>query len=154
MTARRHPLAALLLSSLALACGGGSDHEIAESTLSGTVGGATWTFAAGETNAFLSAGEDNFFAELYAEDYEPCTFATPDGDFLIVAVPKEPGEYELDSDLNMTFVVGDADNLVSFDGLVRVDEVTATTVRGGLSAAFEDNEVSGTFELTVCPEDE
>lgn len=132
------------------ACGGG--HEIAATPLAGTVGGQPWTFVAGHTSAFLSDGEPDFFAELYAEAFAPCAFSTPPGNHLIVAVPKSPGDYDFSTSLNMTFVVGDSENLVTFDGRIVVDEVTDTLVRGGLAGDFDgDNDVSGQFELTICP---
>ena len=135
----------------AAACGGGgSGHEVSDQPLAGTVGGQPWTFAAGHTNAFLSEGEDDFFAELYAEAFTPCGFTSPSGDHLIIAVPKEPGEYDFSLQLNMTFVVG-TDNLVATEGVVVVDEVTATEVSGGVYGIFDgDNEIDGTFTLTVC----
>jgi hypothetical protein len=145
-----------LITALAGACG--EDFTIADEPLSGTIGGESWTFVEGETNFFLSEGQDDWFAELYAEDYEPCGFGAPqDGNSLIVAIPMELGEFELSSSLSMTFVVDTddgIDNLVSFDGVVRVDSFDGTTLVGGLAAAFDDdNEVSGTFELSICPDD-
>lgn len=140
--------------ALALGACGGGDHDIPLTTLAGTVAGQPWTFVAGHTNDFLSEGEPDFFAELYPAAFTPCGFSTPPGDHLIVAVPKTPGDYEMSTSLNMTFVVGDSDNLVTFDGRILVDEVTATRVRGGLHGDFNgDNVVSGRFELTVCPGD-
>lgn len=54
---------------------------------------------------------------------------------------------------NMTFVVGDSDNLIATNGRIVVDEVTATTVKGGLVASYDgSNEVNGRFEVTICPE--
>lgn len=153
MPLRTFVAVSLSVVSLLAACGG-SDHSIDDAPLSGTVGGQPWSFVAGETDFFLSDGEDDFFALLYASEITPCDVgAPPEGNSLIVAVPKQPGEYELGWSQNMTFVVGESENLVATEGLIRVDEVTETTVRGGLHGVFDgDNEVSGTFELTVCPE--
>jgi hypothetical protein len=140
--------------ALALGACGGGDYTIVMTTLAGTVGGQPWTFVAGHTNDFLSEGEPDFFAELYPATFTPCGFSTPPGDHLIVAVPKAPGDYEISTTLNLTFVVGGSENLVTFDGRIVVDEVTATLVRGGLHGDFDgDNVVSGRFELTVCPSD-
>jgi hypothetical protein len=138
------------IALLAGACGGGEGEAIVDTPLSGTVGGQAWTFVAGDTDAFLSEGESEFFASLYAATFTPCGFDTPTGDFLIVSVPKEVGEYDFSLSLNMTFAVG-SDNLVATDGRIIVDEVTATTVRGGLVGDFDgDNHVNGQFELTIC----
>jgi hypothetical protein len=147
--------ASLLFSSAVLiGCGtddGGAGDIDMSQTLSGTVGGQSWTFAAGETNAFLSEGEDDFFAELYPTAYTQCGFSAPTGDHLIVAIPKTPGEYEMNLGRNMTFVVGDSENLVSFEGKIVVSEVTATSVKGGLVGSYDGaNEVNGAFELKIC----
>jgi hypothetical protein len=151
MTKTRRTSAGVGLA-LALGACGGTDYDIPVAPLAGTVGGEPWTFVAGHTNDFLSEGEDDFFAELYPAAFTACEFSTPPGNHLIVAVPKAVGDYDFSTSLNMTFVVGASDNLVTFDGRVRVDEVTATTVRGGLHGVFDgDNEVKGEFTLTVCP---
>lgn len=140
--------AALMMLALG-ACG--TDYDISTTTLAGKVGGQPWTFVAGHTDAFLSDGEDDFFAELYPAAFTACGFATPPGNHLIVAVPKATGDYDFSTSLNMTFVVEPSDNLVTFEGRIVVDEVTPTLVRGGLHGVFDgDNDVSGTFELTVC----
>jgi hypothetical protein len=53
----------------------------------------------------------------------------------------------------MTFVVGE-DNLIATEGVIAVDTVTATTINGGIHAVYDgDNEVDGTFELTICPDE-
>lgn len=150
----KHIVLALLLSSTLVACGtddsGPGDVDMTQ-TLNGTVGGQAWTFAAGETNAFLSEGDDNFFAELYPTAYTQCGFSAPSGNHLIVAIPKTAGEYEMNTSRGMTFVVGDSENLISFSGKVIVSEVTATSVKGGLVGSFDSaNEVNGTFDLKIC----
>ncbi len=138
-----------VLAMLGIGCGGGSV-EVSDQPLAGTVGGTSWTFVAGDTDAFLSEGEDDFFALFYSEAFTACSFGSPGGDYLIVSVPKELGEYGFSLNLNMTFVVGD-ENLVATEGTVIVDEVTATTVSGGLHGIFDgDNEVDGQFQLTIC----
>jgi hypothetical protein len=132
--------------------GGTNGGAIIDTTLSGKVGGQTWSFQVGATDAFLSDGDDNFFAALYATAYTPCSGPEPSGLHLLVAVPKQPGDYPLNLMRNVTFVVGDSDNLISLDGHIIVDEVTATTVTGGLRTRRDDgNDVNGQFQLTVCP---
>ena len=147
---------ALFLSLSLAACatdGDSGSQDIAESQLAGTVGGQTWSFAAGHTSAFLSEGEPDFFASLYPMTFTACGFAEPSGNHLIVAIPKTPGEYDMGLSRNMTFVVGESDNLVAFNGKIVVDEVTATSVKGGLVGSYDNsNEVSGRFEVTICPE--
>ena len=133
------------------ACGtNGSSMTIDDGPLTGLVYGQPWTFQAGGTDAFLSEGDDNFFATFYASAFT-CGSSEPSGPSLIVAVPKVAGSYPMSLMRNMTFVMG-SDNKVAIDGLVNVDSVTATTVTGGLVGTFDDqNTVSGHFTLTVCP---
>ena len=127
--------------------------EIMTTPLAGEVGGTTWTFTAGHTSAFLSEGEPDFFASLYPTAFTACGFSEPSGNHLIVAIPKMPGEYEMSLSRNMTFVVGDSTNLIATNGRIVVDEVTATSVKGGLVATYDgSNEVNGRFEVTICPD--
>lgn len=157
---RSSPSLALALALCLAGCtddddsgGGGTTLEIADTPLAGTVGGEPWTFVAGDTNPYLSRDEPDFFADLYGEAVTSCGFASGSGNHLIVAIPKTPGEYPFTTQRNMTFVVGASDNYVTFSGKVRVDEVTATTLKGGLVGRFKSaNEVSGTFEITLCPD--
>jgi hypothetical protein len=155
-------LAALIITgALGLAaCGGddeGGDVTIAETPLAGKIGGQAWTFAQGQTNDFLSEGEDNFFAELYSSTFEACGFDSPTGNNLLGRVPRVAGDFELSLSQNFTFVIdGDTpNNLIATRGLLRVDEVTDTTITGGLHAIYDgDNEVDGTFSLTICVDDQ
>jgi hypothetical protein len=137
-----------------IACGCGSDYEITEQPLAGTIGGAAWTFFEGDTNAFLSDG-DTYFASLYAADFEPCGFGQPSGNSLILNLPKETGEWDLSLSRNMTFVVEGTDgteNLIGTEGVIRIDSITTDTITGGVHARYDgDNEVDGTFSLTICP---
>lgn len=140
-----------LTFSLAALVGCGTDYDVATTPLAGTVGGQPWTFVAGHTNAFLSEGEDDFFATLYPAQFTACGSSEPSGSHLIVSVPKAVGDYDMGPQLNMTFVVGSSDNLIAFDGRIIVDEVTATKVVGGLHGEFDgDNEVNGRFEISIC----
>jgi len=100
----------------------------------------------GSTTADLAA----YSRLVPTPQFTPCGFA-PTGPHLIVAIPKATGDYEMGPMRNMTFV-SDNDNKISFDGRIVVDTATPTTVSGGLVASFDgDNEVNGTFEVTVCP---
>ena len=149
-------LTTLLAVSMMALVGCASDDagsaEIKDEMLAGTLGGQTWTFAAGHTSAFLSEGEPDFFASLYPTTFTACGFSEPGGDHLIVAIPKTPGEYEMSLSRNMTFVVGDS-NLIAINGRIVVDEVTATSVKGGLVSSYDgQNQVNGRFEVTICPD--
>ena len=129
-----------------------SSVDIATTPLSGKVGGQPWTFQVGETNAFLSDGEDDFFASLYAQSYTACGFGEPsEQPHVLGAVPKVVGDYDLDLSRNFTFVDAAQNNLVATDGRIVIDSVTDTTVTGGLHTTYNgDNEVNGRFTLTIC----
>jgi hypothetical protein len=138
------------LTVAACASDSGGSTTIADGNLTGMVSGQPWTFTAGATDAFLSEGDDNYFATFFASAYS-CGHAEPSGPSLIVAVPKVPGDYPMSLMRNMTFVNG-SDNKIAVDGRVVVDAVTATTLTGGLVGTFDDqNNVSGHFTLTICP---
>ena len=151
----------LLASSLSLplvACttddgSSSSTASIDPAPLSGTVGGQAWTFQAGHTDSFLSKDEPDFFASLFPTTFSTCGFSEPSGDHLILSIPKTVGDYPMSLSRNMTFVVGN-DNKIAIDGHIEVTEVTATSVKGGIVAKFDDqNEVNGTFTIPVCPDD-
>ena len=121
--------------------------------LAGKAGGQPWTIAAGETDAFLSSGQADFFTMLYTEPVDLCTgdgFSVASNQ-IIVQVPMTTGDYMR----GVTFVVdptGTNLNLIA-TGHVVVDGVTATTVSGGLYARFDDqNIVNGQFQAMVCPQ--
>lgn len=144
-------LAGLLLGG---ACGGGSGGggpAIAMTTLAGKVGGQTWTLVSGETDAFLSSGQSDFFTTLYTESVDACTGSgfSVTSNQILVQVPMAAGDYSR----SVTFVVdpsGANQNLIT-TGHVVVEAVTATTVSGGLYARSDDNNVvNGQFQATVC----
>lgn len=154
-----------LLFALTLAlsgCGGadGDDDDessgpvdIASGPLTGKVGGATWTLMSAQTDAFLS-DEQTFWVDAYAQGPVACG-AFGDGNRLILSVPKTVGTHRLSLALNATFVVegAETDNLVATQGAIRVDEITSTTVRGGVTMTFDaNNSVSGEFTAAVCAE--
>lgn len=134
-----------------VAVAGCGTEDISTAPLTGSVGGQPWTFQAGHTSAFLSQGEDDFFASLYPTVFMPCSFSGSSGPYLIVSIPKQVGDYDFNFGRNMTFVTSNNDNLVTFDGRIVVDEVSATHVSGGLYGSYDgDNEVNGQFDVTVC----
>jgi hypothetical protein len=67
--------------------GCGADYEITEQNLTGTIGGTSWSFVAGETETFAS---ETYFALLFAEDFETCGIATSPTqvNHLIISLPK------------------------------------------------------------------
>jgi hypothetical protein len=142
-----------LLVMCLLVAGCSSDPTpIDDTPLTGTVGGQSWTYATADTDAFLSQDGD-YFAVFYAVAFTACGSEPSTAPHLIVSVPKTVGDFDFTTQRNMTFVLDGNQNLISFDGHVRVDEITATEVRGGLVGSYGsgDNEVNGTFTLTICP---
>jgi hypothetical protein len=134
--------------------GASSGFQIGSGTLSGKIGGAPWTFVAGETDSFLS-DEKSFFAELYADTIPTACQNGPSSgkNSLILNVPPQAGDYGLSLSLNATFVIdATQENLGATRGRLRVDEVTDTSIRGGAHIVFDAaNEVDGVFQLSVCP---
>jgi len=143
-------LTCLLLS--ASACTVTTSQDIDATQLSGTVAGTPWTFAMGDTDAFLSEGADDFYATLYPSAFTPCGTHFDDEPYLIVSIPKLPGDYQMDFSRNMTFVDPSTDdNMVAIDGRIVVDSVSDTEITGGLHGTYDfDNEVSGQFDLHIC----
>jgi hypothetical protein len=149
-TAATNLLACLLFGG---ACGGsgGGSQAIASGPLAGKVGGQPWSLVSGETDAFLSMGNSDFFTTLYTESVATCTGAgfSVTSNQLIIEVPMAPGDYTQ----AMTFVDNSqapVRNLIT-TGHVVVDQVTATTVTGGAFAKVDaNNTVSGQFQATVC----
>lgn len=136
------------------ACNGGRDYgwEVTDQPLQGLIGGQSWTFAEGETDSFLSDAE-SFFAVMFAESYDTCVSLEPEGPQLLLSIPTTPGTYDFGAMQNITFSPTSGENLISFSGGIVVEEVTATTVSGGLYSRYDfDNEVDGNFTLTICAE--
>lgn len=128
----------------------------AEGPLSGTVAGQPWMAAAGETDDFLS-DEEELYGIVYGEADTACDYSSPSGPRLLLGVPREVGTYEMGLMLNATFSYDDGtgtwQNLVATTGVVRVDEVTETSVSGAACFDYDDdNDVSGIFELVICAE--
>ena len=134
------------------ACGTSSpDVTIGSTPLAGKVEGTAWTFKAGATDSFLSDAK-GFFTDFYASSFTACTGQPPSGPSLIVNLPKQPGSYPMSLSQNMTFTDGMSDNKIATEGTIRIDTVTATQITGGLHGIYDgNNEVNGTFTVTVCP---
>ncbi len=145
-------LVVVLATGAAGACGT-SAVEISKVPMSGKIGGEPWTLGTAETLAFLSM-DARFFINAYAETFAPCTGAgsSVTGNYLILNVPKAPGDYALSLSLNETFFVqSNNHNNVATQGRLVVDEVTATTVSGGGHFQFDsDNYVDGQFVAQIC----
>ncbi len=138
---------------LAAGCGIGS-LDISDAPLSGLIGGTAWTFGSGESSAFLSSS-DQLFVAAYSEVVAPCTGA---GDqvrtnWLILNVPKAPGDYALGSGLNETFYLQETGvNYRATYGRIVVNQVTATMVSAGAHFLFDGNNVvDGQFQAQICP---
>jgi hypothetical protein len=133
--------------------GGGSGLAISNQVLSGKIGGQPWTFAAGESDAFLSTAS-TYYVDMYPSSFTACaTFAAPtDVNLLIVDLPTTTGSFNLSLARNATFYVAPSDNWVATRGRIQIDEVTATTITGGANMTYNaDNTVDGQFQITICP---
>jgi len=153
---------AVLLGALCLllaGCGddggdgdGGGSASIASGNLTGKVGGMSWTLAGAQTDAFFS-DETEFWVDLYSAAPPACG-SSGAGSSVILTVPNKVGSYPLSFQRNGTFVLDNAnqDNLVATEGSLRVDEITSTLVRGGVTMTYDAaNSISGEFAATICP---
>jgi len=107
-------------------------------------------------SAFLSDGQPTFFVTASAETVTACAGAgsSISGNQLILNVPKSTGDYRLSLSLSETFYVrASNDNLVATTGRMRVDEVTATSLRWRrpFRPSTGNNEVDGEFSVSICP---
>lgn len=130
---------------------GGGSTAIASGKLAGKVGGSSWTLAAAQTDAFFS-DDIEFWVNLYSAAPSGCGSTAP-GNNVILTVPNKVGSHALSLQLNGTFVLDNAnhDNLVATQGTIRVDEITDTLLRGGVTMTYDDaNSISGEFEATIC----
>jgi hypothetical protein len=147
---------ALAVSVLALVgCGGdegdGGTASIASGPVTGKVGAMSWTLASAQTDSFFS-DETEFWVDLFAEA-STCG-STASGHSVILTVPNRVGTHPLGLNLTATFSLDndDNDNLATTEGAIRVDAITDTTIRGGVTMTFDaDNSISGEFEATICP---
>ena len=154
---------AVLLGALCLLLAGcGSDGDdsndtgsamIATGTLTGKVGGASWTLVAAQTDSFFS-DETAFWVDLYSAAPAAGCGSQGTGNSVILNVPNKVGSHALSLQLNGTFVLDNTaqDNLVATEGTIRVDEITDTLLRGGVTMTFDTaNSISGEFQATICP---
>jgi hypothetical protein len=153
---------AFVALSLASGCGsdgtGGGNNTVAISSgiLAGKVGGQPWSLVSAFTDSFLSEGQSEFFVTAYAEQVDGCESSVGSNiNRMILLIPKDPGDYALGHPLTATFVVdpgGTNQNLFATKGRIVVDEVTATSVRGGAAIDYDaNNQVNGQFQVSVCP---
>ena len=141
-------LLALSFAALTGACTITTSNDIDPTTLSGYVAGQQWTMVAGSADVFSSS--EDFFAVMYPRAYTPCS-SEPSGPHILVSIPMQVGDYSMNLSRNMTFTDGE-NNLIATDGRIVVDSVSSTHITGGLHGTYDlDNEVSGQFDLTICP---
>ena len=143
------------LAALAGGCGGsgGGSAGISSQPLSGKIGGQPWTFMTGQTNSSLSTAS-LYWVDAYAESFTPCTgYASTTADELLLSLPTAVGNYPLSLDLIQTFyVAATSDNLGAASGEIDITAITATTITGGASFAYDaGNSVDGQFQITICP---
>jgi hypothetical protein len=151
MSALRVP-ALMLGLGLAASSACGPKYEIAMGPLAGKIGGAPWTVATAATDPVLS-NADHLFVTMYADSFTACTGQSSGGNQLILSVPTTPGDYELSFDLSATFyLVATGENLITTQGRLKVDQLTASAVVGGANVHFDGGDsVSGQFQITICP---
>ncbi len=141
------------LATLAGGCGGSGSTAISSGPLSGKIGGQPWTFMSAETNSGLSTASQ-YWVEAYAESFTPCSgTASLTANGLILSVPTAVGNYAVSFNLTQTFFIAATnDNLAATSGELDITAISATTITGGASFAYDaDNSVNGQFEASICP---
>ncbi len=150
-------VAAALLTLLGVVgCASSNDNggsaAIAMTPLAGKIGGQSWSLGTAETDSFLS-DSTTFFVSMYSDTFTACTGSSTQENYFSPIIPNTPGDYPLNSQgFTATFVVGGSQNFFATSGHLVIDQVTSTTVTGGINAsASSDNAIDGQFTLTVCP---
>jgi len=153
----------VLVSWAGFGCGGANDDggdggpgggtPITEQPLTGKIGGQPFTFATGETDAFLSMG-DRYFVTLYGSAFTACAVggAPFSASSVIFEVPKAAGTYKLGLTQTATLYDGAVSyNHVATRGSIVIDAIAGTTISGGASITFDaNNAVNGKFTATIC----
>jgi hypothetical protein len=155
----------VLACPLALACSSSGDKAdgtsnstdstaIATTPLAGKVGGQPWTFVSGQTDAFLSDGEEDYTGVLTSEAATTCG-SFPDLSHLLLYLPRKTGTFPLGLNRIATFSIplgtSDYDNLGATKGRIVIDEVTASSIRGGAFVEYDaNNSVNGQFQVAIC----
>lgn len=148
-------LALLALSATLEGCtSDGSDlpadlDVIATTPAAGTIAGTAFQLGSRYMNV---SGSDLYF-DLLSDVTPDCTKdeTTASYPFLIFFTPSTPGTYELGQTQFVTFVDAPSHNLIVGHGVVTVDAITATEVRGGLHVFdAEFGEIDGRFDGKLC----
>lgn len=149
-------LAFVIFTSTMVATGGACgdpSYTITPQPLQGKINGEAFTFGFGATNSFLDE-PDSFFATMFqgTAPTDPCGFSSSGGaGHVIAGVPRTPGEYPMSLQRNITLAYGGSNNQIITDGVIRVDSVTTTEVKGGIFADGGDKfTVDGEFTLKIC----
>ncbi len=133
---------------------GPSNAVISSQTLSGRIGGQSWTLGTAESDSFLSTS-DEYFVDMYSETFPACQTgaATSDSNHFIADLPTAVGSYNLGMSQTVTFyVAATSENLVAIDGRIQIDSISGTTISGGLKVTFNaDNVLDGQFQASICP---
>jgi hypothetical protein len=134
------------------ACGSES-YTISAQPLQGKINGEPYTFSFGATNSFLS-DPDAFFTTLYpgTAPADACSSLSGSGSGHVIALlPKATGEYEMSLSRNITLSYGGGNNQIITSGLIRIDSVTATEIKGGLFGESGSKfTVDGEFTAKIC----
>lgn len=152
---------AYALGLLLVGCGGGgnSDRQLFDGSggppistrpLQGTIDNQPWSLVTAQTGS--QPNPAYFWIEAYAESRSCGLSSKTTEPFVALPVPKAVGDYVLDEHLAANFALPRGDVFVSTTGRVRIDEITATTIRGGATIIYSaKHQVDGQFEARICP---
>ena len=152
----KHLLSIVSIAFSLGACGGGGGDDapadlnvIATTPAAGMIAGVPFSLG----TRFMDVDTGDLNVDLLPVAAADCTLDETDGKFpfIIFFTPATPGTYTLGNEHTVTFVDKPSNNLIVQQGVVQIDEITATTVRGGLHVFnSEFGEVNGRFDGQLC----
>ncbi len=137
------------------------DVTITDQPLEGDIKGDAWSFVSGDASLYDDSPEELSFT-LTATTEDECNVTYSEAPVRILfSAPNQVGEWALDINSQTITVYTDVDamNYVASTGNLRIDEITDTTVTGGLHLYIEDVfddsdnnviELDGTFTANLC----
>lgn len=141
------PFVAVLSLFAVAGCG---EETIDDGPLAGEINGKAWTFQGGSAEDIFGDGE--LWISLHSSTAaDPCGFNPFDGDHVLIVRPPEPTDKGLSLSNNITIVYDGSNNDIMTSGRLVIDTITTTTIGGGLVTSRDNHDLSGRWEVPICP---
>jgi hypothetical protein len=162
--AARAVLAAFVVASVVVACGGGTPPrdrtlDILPDLPTGQIGGTPWTMTKATVRRSGTDG-GRLDVKLFGDAVADCANSSRDAGYIIFGMPaavaKRPlqlslSDFESPDNQTITFVTPPSNNNIAVDGVLNLTELTATSVTlGVLAKGGKTTDVNGTFTATFC----